>query len=118
MNSLLFHTCSCLVHLSRLEVAVDMYAPDVPQMHVIDHCKGEPAEGETRSEKKIMIKSTDRIYTVLYIGMFWWNQLGLLVAISLPSPPSKLLTTMEWCSQEGLEQQRTCKKNITSNPSY
>ena len=61
MNSLLFHTCSCLVHLSRLEVAVDMYAPDVPQMHVIDHCKGEPAEGETRSEKKITIKSTDRI---------------------------------------------------------
>ena len=39
---------SCLVHLSRLEVAVDMYAPDAPQMHVIDHCKGEPAQGETR----------------------------------------------------------------------
>ena len=39
---------SCLVHLSRLEVAVDMYAPDAPQMHVIDHCKGEPVQGETR----------------------------------------------------------------------
>ena len=25
-----------------------MYAPDAPQMHVIDHCKGEPAQGETR----------------------------------------------------------------------
>ena len=25
-----------------------MYAPDAPQMHVIDHCKGEPAQGDTR----------------------------------------------------------------------
>lgn len=25
-----------------------MYAPDAPQMHVIDHCKGESAQGETR----------------------------------------------------------------------
>ena len=28
---------------------VDMYAPDIPQMHVIDHIKGEPVTGETRN---------------------------------------------------------------------
>ncbi|XP_066563062.1 glutamine amidotransferase-like class 1 domain-containing protein 3, mitochondrial [Amia ocellicauda] len=37
-----------LVHLSRGGADVQMYAPDVAQMHVIDHCKGEPAE-ETRN---------------------------------------------------------------------
>lgn len=48
-GSELHEASACLVHLSRLEVAVDMYAPDVPQMHVIDHCKGEPIKGETRN---------------------------------------------------------------------
>lgn len=40
-----------LVHLSEQlkDGQVDMFAPDVPQMHVIDHIKGEPAVGETRN---------------------------------------------------------------------
>nr|XP_006639144.1 PREDICTED: ES1 protein homolog, mitochondrial-like [Lepisosteus oculatus] len=37
-----------LVHLSRSGADVQMYAPDVVQMHVIDHIKGQPAEKETR----------------------------------------------------------------------
>ncbi|XP_076826053.1 glutamine amidotransferase-like class 1 domain-containing protein 3, mitochondrial [Clavelina lepadiformis] len=32
---------ACLVHLSRAGVSVSMFAPDIPQMHVIDHIKGE-----------------------------------------------------------------------------
>lgn len=39
---------SVLVHLSRHGAEVGIFAPDIPQMHVIDHCKGEPTEGETR----------------------------------------------------------------------
>ncbi|NXQ63251.1 GAL3A protein, partial [Anthoscopus minutus] len=38
-----------LVHLSRGGAEVQMYAPDVPQMHVIDHSKGQPAEAESRN---------------------------------------------------------------------
>ncbi|XP_062861966.1 glutamine amidotransferase-like class 1 domain-containing protein 3, mitochondrial [Trichomycterus rosablanca] len=38
-----------LVHLSRGEADVQMYAPDVAQMHVIDHGKGQPAENESRN---------------------------------------------------------------------
>ncbi|XP_036400995.1 glutamine amidotransferase-like class 1 domain-containing protein 3A, mitochondrial [Megalops cyprinoides] len=38
-----------LVHLSRGGAKVQMYAPDVPQMHVIDHGKGQPAEKESRN---------------------------------------------------------------------
>lgn len=48
-------TCSCLclyyrvlVHLSRAGADVSIYAPDIPQMHVLNHAKGEVAEGETR----------------------------------------------------------------------
>ncbi|XP_053561687.1 glutamine amidotransferase-like class 1 domain-containing protein 3, mitochondrial isoform X1 [Bombina bombina] len=33
-----------LVHLSRAGAEVKMFAPDVAQMHVIDHNKGQPAE--------------------------------------------------------------------------
>ncbi|XP_042190621.1 glutamine amidotransferase-like class 1 domain-containing protein 3A, mitochondrial [Callorhinchus milii] len=32
-----------LVHLSRVGAAVQVYAPNIPQMHVIDHARGEPA---------------------------------------------------------------------------
>ncbi|XP_037091779.1 ES1 protein homolog, mitochondrial-like isoform X2 [Pollicipes pollicipes] len=39
---------ACLVHLSRAGATVHCYAPDIKQMHVIDHTKGEPAEGESR----------------------------------------------------------------------
>lgn len=38
-----------LVHLSRGGAEVKMYAPDVAQMHVIDHSKGQPAEEESRN---------------------------------------------------------------------
>ncbi|XP_066497232.1 glutamine amidotransferase-like class 1 domain-containing protein 3, mitochondrial [Hoplias malabaricus] len=38
-----------LVHLSRGGAEVQMFAPDVSQMHVIDHSKGQPAEKETRN---------------------------------------------------------------------
>ncbi|ELT90411.1 hypothetical protein CAPTEDRAFT_171016 [Capitella teleta] len=40
---------ACLVHLSRNGASVSMFAPDVTQMHVIDHSKGAPAEAETRN---------------------------------------------------------------------
>ncbi|XP_018613557.1 glutamine amidotransferase-like class 1 domain-containing protein 3, mitochondrial [Scleropages formosus] len=33
-----------LVHLSRGEAQVQMFAPNISQMHVIDHCKGQPSE--------------------------------------------------------------------------
>uniref|UniRef100_A0ABK0LIS6 Glutamine amidotransferase class 1 domain containing 3A n=1 Tax=Rattus norvegicus TaxID=10116 RepID=A0ABK0LIS6_RAT len=36
-----------LVHLSRGGAEVHIFAPDVPQMHVIDHTKGEPSEKES-----------------------------------------------------------------------
>ncbi|KAJ7392498.1 hypothetical protein OS493_012167 [Desmophyllum pertusum] len=38
-----------LVHLSRAGADVSIYAPDVPQMHVLNHAKGEVAEGEIRN---------------------------------------------------------------------
>lgn len=38
-----------LVHLSRAGADVSIYAPDIPQMHVLNHAKGEVAEGETRN---------------------------------------------------------------------
>lgn len=37
-----------LVHLSRAGADVSMYAPDIPQMHVLNHAKGEVMENETR----------------------------------------------------------------------
>lgn len=37
-------TSAVLVHLSRSGVDISMFAPDVPQMHAIDHTKGEPME--------------------------------------------------------------------------
>lgn len=36
------------VHLCRAGCDVSIYAPDIPQMHVLNHAKGEVAEGETR----------------------------------------------------------------------
>ncbi|XP_062831237.1 glutamine amidotransferase-like class 1 domain-containing protein 3, mitochondrial [Anolis carolinensis] len=38
-----------LVHLSRGGADVQIYAPDVSQMHVIDHSKGQPTEGDSRN---------------------------------------------------------------------
>ncbi|XP_023594877.1 glutamine amidotransferase-like class 1 domain-containing protein 3, mitochondrial [Trichechus manatus latirostris] len=38
-----------LVHLSRGGADVQIFAPDTPQMHVVDHTKGQPSEGDTRN---------------------------------------------------------------------
>ncbi|KAL0985522.1 hypothetical protein UPYG_G00157970 [Umbra pygmaea] len=38
-----------LVHLSRGGAEVKMYAPNITQMHVIDHGKGAPVENESRN---------------------------------------------------------------------
>ncbi|XP_049641403.1 glutamine amidotransferase-like class 1 domain-containing protein 3, mitochondrial isoform X2 [Suncus etruscus] len=38
-----------LVHLSRAGADVHMFAPSIPQMHVIDHTQGQLAEKETRN---------------------------------------------------------------------
>ncbi|XP_064631402.1 glutamine amidotransferase-like class 1 domain-containing protein 3, mitochondrial [Lineus longissimus] len=40
---------ACLVHLSRGGATVSMFAPNTDQMHVIDHTKGAPSEGEKRN---------------------------------------------------------------------
>ncbi|KAJ8246734.1 hypothetical protein GJAV_G00254790 [Gymnothorax javanicus] len=45
----LHEASAILVHLSRCGADVQMYAPNVAQMHVIDHSKGQPAEKETRN---------------------------------------------------------------------
>ncbi|XP_044606953.1 glutamine amidotransferase-like class 1 domain-containing protein 3, mitochondrial isoform X3 [Equus asinus] len=45
----LHEASAILVHLSRGGAEVQIFAPDVPQMHVIDHTKGQPAESETRN---------------------------------------------------------------------
>lgn len=37
-----------LVHLSRGGAEVQIFAPDIPQMHVIDHTQGQPSEKESR----------------------------------------------------------------------
>ena len=38
-----------ILALDRADAEVVFMAPDVDQMHVIDHTKGAPAEGETRN---------------------------------------------------------------------
>uniref|UniRef100_A0A8D2GX30 Glutamine amidotransferase class 1 domain containing 3 n=1 Tax=Urocitellus parryii TaxID=9999 RepID=A0A8D2GX30_UROPR len=38
-----------LVHLSRGGAEVQIFAPDVRQMHVVDHTKGQPSESESRN---------------------------------------------------------------------
>lgn len=43
-----FLLCRALVHLSRGGAEVQIFAPDIPQMHVIDHTKGQPSESESR----------------------------------------------------------------------
>ncbi|XP_061422995.1 ES1 protein homolog, mitochondrial-like isoform X1 [Lethenteron reissneri] len=45
----LLEAASVLIHLSRGGAKVEMFAPNVSQMHVVDHSKGEPAMGETRN---------------------------------------------------------------------
>ena len=39
---IVLHACRCLVHLSRHAANVGIFAPDKAQMHVINHCTGNP----------------------------------------------------------------------------
>uniref|UniRef100_A0A8C4NIU8 Glutamine amidotransferase class 1 domain containing 3 n=1 Tax=Eptatretus burgeri TaxID=7764 RepID=A0A8C4NIU8_EPTBU len=48
-GSELHEASAVLVHLSRGGAQVKIFAPDIPQMHVVDHSKGQPVEGETRN---------------------------------------------------------------------
>ncbi|XP_044775256.1 glutamine amidotransferase-like class 1 domain-containing protein 3A, mitochondrial isoform X2 [Neomonachus schauinslandi] len=45
----LHEASAVLVHLSRGGAEVQIFAPDIPQMHVVDHAKGQPSESETRN---------------------------------------------------------------------
>ncbi|XP_019379418.1 PREDICTED: ES1 protein homolog, mitochondrial, partial [Gavialis gangeticus] len=45
----LHEASAILFHLSRKGAEVQMYAPDILQMHVIDHTKGQSAEAESRN---------------------------------------------------------------------
>ncbi|XP_066115338.1 glutamine amidotransferase-like class 1 domain-containing protein 3, mitochondrial [Saccopteryx bilineata] len=45
----LHEASAVLMHLSRGGAEVQIFAPNVPQMHVIDHTKGQPSESETRN---------------------------------------------------------------------
>lgn len=40
---------ACLVHLSWAKADVAIFAPDINQLHVVDHTKGEPVDGQTRN---------------------------------------------------------------------
>lgn len=40
---------SVLIHLSSRGAAIQCFAPDKPQMHVVNHLKGEPAQAEQRN---------------------------------------------------------------------
>ena len=44
---------SCLIHLSRAGVEVSMYAPNVSQMHVIDHTTGK----EMKETRNVLVES-------------------------------------------------------------
>ncbi|KAM9356822.1 glutamine amidotransferase-like class 1 domain-containing protein 3, mitochondrial [Symphorus nematophorus] len=45
-----------LVHLSRAEAKVQMFAPDADQLHVVNHCEGKPTE-----EKRNILQESARI---------------------------------------------------------
>lgn len=40
---------ACLVHLSRAQADVAVFAPDVNQMHVLNHVTGQPVPNQTRN---------------------------------------------------------------------
>nr|XP_046180884.1 glutamine amidotransferase-like class 1 domain-containing protein 3, mitochondrial [Oncorhynchus gorbuscha]XP_046180885.1 glutamine amidotransferase-like class 1 domain-containing protein 3, mitochondrial [Oncorhynchus gorbuscha] len=45
-----------LVHLSRAGAKVQMFAPNVDQMHVVNHCEGKPT-----AEKRNVLEESARI---------------------------------------------------------
>ncbi len=65
----------CLVHLSRGGAKVSMFAPNVDQMHVIDHTKGAPLEGEKRFAKC-------QVFTVLDLECLWFANVQLRMKTS------------------------------------
>ncbi len=48
-GSEIYETVITLLRLDERDAQVQCFAPDIPQMHVINHAKGEPAEGESRN---------------------------------------------------------------------
>jgi enhancing lycopene biosynthesis protein 2 len=48
-GSEIHESVSVLIHLSRLGVSASCFAPDRPQMHVVNHLTGKPADGESRN---------------------------------------------------------------------
>lgn len=63
---------ACLVHLSRGGAEVSMFAPDISQMHVVDHTKGAPAE-ESRNvlvESARIARGAVKALTELKAGEF------------------------------------------------
>jgi len=44
---------ACLVHLSREGASVEMFAPNINQLHVIDHTKGE----EDKNPRNVLVES-------------------------------------------------------------
>lgn len=48
-GSEIHEACAALLALHRAEAEVVICAPTGPQLHVVDHLAGEPAEGETRN---------------------------------------------------------------------
>uniref|UniRef100_A0A8C5JE54 GAL3A protein n=1 Tax=Junco hyemalis TaxID=40217 RepID=A0A8C5JE54_JUNHY len=42
-----------LVHLSREGAQAEVYAPNIPQMHVVDHVKGQP----TAEQRNVLVES-------------------------------------------------------------
>lgn len=50
-----------LVHLSRHHASVRIFAPDIPQAHVINHCTGE----EMPEQRNVLVESAR-------IARGWW----------------------------------------------
>lgn len=73
---------SVLLHLSHHGAAVQCFAPDIDQAHVVNHLKGQPAEGEFRNVlveaariargniKPLAELKTDEFDTVVFPGGF------------------------------------------------
>ena len=85
----LFVPCRVLVHLSRCNVDATMFAPDKPQLHVVDHLTGEPAVHETRWRLHTYTTySGDRVCVHVLlrhnVGVCWWRVLVLLEEVFRP----------------------------------
>ncbi|NXV89095.1 GAL3A protein, partial [Calonectris borealis] len=52
-GSEIHESSAVLVHLSREGAQAEVYAPDVDQMHVVDHVKGQP----TQEKRNVLVES-------------------------------------------------------------